>query len=169
MRNCNVEYFSILNYRSGFIMHGYTYPPCLFYTGNLKKSIILEQAQKDTGGINKLNEVRYLFDIPARGLMARIRRYADGENLRKPEEINDEKFPFRAIKHAHCTDWKKFQEENGSVEDLDHLRAYFWDQDEKIMCITHFILKKQKDLHPKDTKISLEEKDKFERNGCDFL
>lgn len=153
-------------------MHGYNdYPPHLFYKGTVKISVILEQAQRDTNGINKLDRVKKLFEIPASGLVARIRRYVNGENLQKPKEVNDEKYPFKAIKHAYCSDWDKFREENGSVDNLEHLRAYFWDcneNDEELMCITHFLKKKQKKLHPEDTKISLQEKDKFERNGFSY-
>jgi hypothetical protein len=61
-------------------MHGYNdYPPHLFYKGTVKISVILEQAQRDTNGINKLNKVHELFGTPAVGLVARIRRYINGE------------------------------------------------------------------------------------------
>ena len=153
-------------------MHGYNdYPPHLFYKGTVKISVILEQAQRDTNGINKLNKVHELFGTPAVGLVARIRRYINGEALKMPEAINNEKYPFKAIKYAHCTDWDKFNEENGSINDLAHLRAYFWDCNpygEELMCITHFLRKQTEKLHPKDTEISLQERDKFEKNGFSY-
>ena len=36
------------------------------------------------------------------------------------------------------------------------------------MCITHFLRKQTEKLHPKDTEISLQEKDKFEKNGFSY-
>ena len=74
-------------------MHGYNdYPPHLFYKGTVKISVILEQAQRDTNGINKLNKGHELFGTPAVGRVARIRRYINGEALKMPEAINNEKY-----------------------------------------------------------------------------
>lgn len=144
----------------------------LFYEGHVRKAVALQQACTDLNGQFPLKNVSKLFDVPAAGLMARIRRYTDGRNLVIPEQLNQEKFPFWAIKYAFCDDWEAFnKQQNPNPADLQHLRAYFWNElnpSKELMCITHFWLKTQAKLHPADTAISHRERDEFYRNGCDY-
>jgi len=89
--------------------------------------------------------------------------------LTSPEEINYEQDPFLAIKFAYCEDWAAFNARKGSVKDLTHLRAYFWDEsknNEQLMCITHFKIKTKAKLDPQDTRTSKTEKEYFLNTDC---
>ena len=143
--------------------------PKLFYKGKVFNSILLNQALIDLNNCSDINEIEEIFGIPAIQLMERIKDYADGDPLEEPEEINKEQEPFWAIKYAYCEDWDAFVANDGKVEDLKHLRAYFYTEAlryEKLMCITHFKRKMQPKLSPQDTEISREQKKIFQRNGC---
>jgi len=145
--------------------------PQLFWDGEARVSILMRQAFRDLEFCWCLDHVTHLFGVPAAGLMARIRRYAEGRQLLPPEEINWEQDPFLAIKYAYCEDWEKFRAAKGRAKDLTHLRAYFWDEDtqsEKLMCITHFIIKSQLKLDPEDTKISMAEREYFLATNCHY-
>lgn len=145
--------------------------PQLFWDGGEISAILMRQAFKDLDYCWCLGDVVNLFGVPAIGLMARIRRYTEGRQLIIPEQLNWEEAPFMAIKFAYCEDWEKFRDEKKSVDDLTHLRAYFWDQDterEKLMCITHFKIKTQAKLDPEDTRISRMERDHFLGTNCHY-
>ena len=143
--------------------------PKRFYDGDVHESILLIQALCDLNFCYEPDEIEEIFGIPAIGLIERIRDYADGNPLEEPEALNKEKEPFWAIKYAYCDDWDAFIARNGSVEELQHLRAYFYHEKSRpknLMCITHFIQKIQAKLDPKDTEISRKQKNLFDRNGC---
>lgn len=143
--------------------------PKLFYDGNVYESILLNQALCDLNFCSDPDEIEELFGIPAIGFIERILDYADGNPLEEPEALNKEQEPFWAIKYAYCENWPDFVARNGSVEELQHLRAYFYHEKSRpknLMCITHFIQKKQAKLDPQDTEISRNQKSLFDRNGC---
>lgn len=143
--------------------------PQLFWDGGAHLSILMRQAFKDLDFCWCLEDVTHIFDVPAFGLMARIKRYTEGRQLVYPEEINDEEHPFLAIKYAYCDDWEKFKKNKGRVQDLTHLRAYFWHEvdnnNDDLMCITHFKIKTKRTLDPEDTKISKDERSYFLRTN----
>lgn len=146
--------------------------PKLFAEGLIMNAILLWQAYEDLELCCYLEEIETVFGIPAVKLMARIEHYIDGEYLKEPEHLNYEKTPFKAIKYAHCAEgWENFVARNGRVEELDHLRAYFWDErvaGENLMCITHFRVKTGPKLDPKDHSISTDQKVRFEDYGYHY-
>lgn len=143
--------------------------PQLFWDGEARVTVLMRQAYRDVDYRWCLEHVTSLFGVPAIGLMARIKRYAEGRQLTPPEEINWEVYPFMAIKYAHCEEgWESFRARKGRVNELSHLRAYFWEEDtgtELLMCITHFKLKKALKLDPADTQISVAERSHFLNSG----
>lgn len=143
--------------------------PKRLYDGDVYESILLYQALKDVNFCFIPDEIEDIFGVPAFGLIERILDYADGNTLEEPEALNKEKEPFWAIKYAYCDDWDDFVARNGKVEELQHLRAYFYiekNNPKNLMCITHFIQKTQAKLDPKDTAMSRSQKAIFDRNGC---
>lgn len=157
-------------------MLGYTkYEPRLFYSGTQKLAIALEQAQIDTKGICNPQLIKTLFDVSAIKLMARIIRYTNGHQLRFPQELNYEGCQFYAIKSVNVPQegWEKFIMRKGESCELEHLRAYFFEEvdanNDELVCITHFIKKETPKLQDEDRMISQLERDKFLRNGCDYV
>ena len=134
--------------------------PQLFFDGGCRVAVLMRQAYSDLDFCYFIEQVESVLGERAIGLMARIRRHAEGRMLLPPTEINDEADPFKAIKHAK-------------------LRAYFWEEvvskgsasplgakDELLMCITHFAVKGQQKLDPEDTKVSKEERRHFLNTNC---
>lgn len=141
----------------------------LFYLGLIKKSILMPKACENVGHCYEIEKIETLLGVPAFGLIARIKRYADGRNLKIPEALNDEVPPFWAIKHAYCAeDWADFRARDGKENELTHLRAYFWDEncnEESLMCITHFAIKQGRTISKDDVSISNTQKFNFKNSG----
>lgn len=127
--------------------------PQLFYDGRVRVAVLMRQAYSDLEFCYLMDKIATVLGERALGLMARIRRHADGRALLPPVEINDEVDPFQVIKHAK-------------------LRAYFWEEvalcenrasnkKELLMCITHFAVKGQQKLDPEDTRVSKQERRYF--------
>lgn len=154
--------------------------PKLFCEGSVMDAILMWQAFEDLDYCCYLEEIETIFEVPAEILITRIYRYINGLPLLNSEDrlysdraLNKEKGPFFAIKAAHCPEgWESFRDRNGSVEELDHLRAYFWEEKfvspNKGMCITHFALKKGSKLEDVDYSISTDQKVRFENYGYEY-
>lgn len=147
--------------------------PKLFASGDAKDAIIMWQAYVDLDYCCFADEIETIFGIPAEALIARIYRYIDGLSLKEPEWLNKEQGPFWAIKAANCEEgWESFRDRNGHVSELDHLRAYFWDEPlvdpDPSMCITHFKKKTGAKLDPKDHTMSTNQKVRFESHGYQY-
>ena len=145
--------------------------PRLFEYGVEYDAILMRQALIDVDHC-EIEDIEKIFNVPASGLLARIIRYIDGESLDTPKMLEKERDPFWAIKCAYCEDWDAFKQRNGDVSELDHLRAYFWDEEfcepKKAMAITHFALKKGLYLDEADVTISRRERAYFMDSGYKY-
>lgn len=146
--------------------------PKLLEIGEYCNAILMCQALKDVNYCCSIDQINTILNVPAEGLLARILRYINGESLKIPEALNDEKYPFQAIKHAYCEDWEAFNSRGGDVSELEHLRAYFWDEPNceprQAMAITHFSLKKGLYLRDEDDRISRRERAFFIDSGYKY-
>lgn len=142
------------------------------YDGAILKSILMDQAYRDVNYCCDINSITHIHGIEAFQLIARIRRYADKRNLKTPIEINDEGFPFYAIKSKVLPNgetYESFKARKGEKREFLQLRAYFWDiEEEGLMCITHFIQKTSAYLQDKDICTCRNQKYFFEINNYQY-
>lgn len=159
--------------------------PKLFINGSAYKVIITDISCSDLCSSNQLsiNEISYekikwIHELDSTKMIANIFRYANGQSLKIPSSLNDERYPFWAFKdktppRKETLDQfrKRLKEDSSLIEEMLHLRSYFWYemeyltpeyQKENLIILSHFAIKTTRTMTEENVTICRNQKYKFD-------
>lgn len=159
--------------------------PKLFIDGTEYKVILTDRSCDELCISNQLsieqisyNLIKWIHELDATKMIANIFRYANGQSLKEPEYLNDERTPFHAFKYKTPPKNETFSEfrkrcelDQSIMKDMLHLRAYFWYemkyltedyQEENLIILSHFIIKETRTMTEENVTICRNQKHKFD-------
>ncbi|KMK51002.1 hypothetical protein RO21_08900 [[Actinobacillus] muris] len=162
------------------------FTPKLFIDGSEYKVILTNKSCDDlylsnpTVGEGNLcsQNIKWIHQLDATRMMAYMFRYANGQSLTIPTQLNDERYPFWAFKDKTPPEGVSFDtfrnlcKTDSSLRDkMKHLRAYFWYemdylspnyQEENLIILSHFVIKVTDKMTEEDVAICRNQKHQFD-------
>ena len=159
--------------------------PKLFIAGSEYQIIITDKSCNDLCISNQLSEnelsfekIKWIHKLDSTRLMANMFRYANGQSLRIPKYLNDERPPFWAFKDETPPPNESFDQFREKAKDdisifgeMKQLRGYFWYEmkylneqyeEENLIVLSHFIIKETATMTEEDVCICRNQKHNFD-------
>lgn len=165
------------------------FAPKLFIDGSAYKVILTDKSYNDLSLSNPTigeeflfknikKNIKWIHQLDATRIMAHMFRYANGQSLTIPTQLNDERCPFWAFKDKtppegmSLNDFRELcQTDSSLINKMKHLRAYFWYEmayltpeyhEEDLIILSHFIVKVSDKMTEEDVVICRNQKHQFD-------